>query len=440
VSASLKQRLIELLSQKMKYAQKTLSDDSIEANFFTILTQFDTLSFSFDITLSDTLFSSLLSSLMFGLPLSEVIPWTLDFTVELPTPEEFVRGLLIKLEPIDITKFFPELLTLSLTYYNTFEYQYASQLVQVQMSKGFFGVSRYNQSYYDPEAVRQFIKSTMYALTKKRSTDETVKSRLSAVANALNISDTLTQYLFNALQMLYYAKFTACSFDYCWFDVSPFPKESSEAKVVFVGWDLVPVEADYVSIVDASGGCWFDNCVIDYSFFMPDETPTIYIPERAGNLVTQVASYLVSSARSRLLTTALAAANYQTAEERVEPRKSVRVETYFVPRYVADAIRNMVAKMLSNKAPYPYLINLYSDAAVNLYAILTRPRGWGDEAFRAMTRDEIYSSWVQRWTSQGLDKGILDQIFALLYDSGYIRTLEQNRLSQREVVRSMRGG
>jgi len=57
-----------------------------------------------------------------------------------------------------------------------------------------------------------------------------------------------------------------------------------------------------------------------------------------------------------------------------------------------------------------------------------------------MTRDEIYSSWVQRWTSQGLDKGILDQIFALLYDSGYIRTLEQNRLSQREVVRSMRGG
>lgn len=430
----------EIISQKLKYAQKVLSDKSIESNMDSIFSMLDFLSFSFDFTLSDTLFSSLLSSILFGIPFSSIAPVLLDFNIELPTVDEFLKGLLIKIEPVNIYDKYPELLTLSLSFYNIFDKDVASTLLTQQLEKGVFGLTKYGMSYYDPTPLGEFIRSTLYALTKKRSTDETVKRRVEASSKTLGINMDLASYIFNSMQMLYYAKTNACSADYCWFDVTTFPNEGSEAKISFVGWDLQPVEADYSCITDASGSCWFDNCLFDLNLFAPDEAPTIYIDERAGNLITEVSYYMYQRARSRLLTTPLALSNYQKTEERMEPSRSIRLETYGLNRYITEDIRRTVKSIIKDRVPYPIIQNLYADAILDLIKRLTKPGGWGDESFRVMSRDELLNYLVEKWGSQGLDRNVLEYIFNYMYDAGIINRYAFIRYQNKYTVKTARGG
>jgi len=48
------------------------------------------------------------------------VPWLLNWGIELPTTDEFLRGVLIKLEPIDITLQFPELTSIFDTVWTAF--------------------------------------------------------------------------------------------------------------------------------------------------------------------------------------------------------------------------------------------------------------------------------------------------------------------------------
>lgn len=423
-----------MVSQKLKYARKSLSEQSAATTHFTVVDLFDTLSFSFDFTLSDTIFSSLLSSVLLGIPLSEVVPVVLDFEFTLPDPEEFARGLLISISRISLVDAFPELLTLSALLYGTLEREHASQVVGTQLTKGVYGVSRYGRSYYDPVAVREFFRSTLYALTKKRSTDETLRRRVEAASRALDVNEELVRYVFNALQIASYSRVYAASLDYAWFDVTMFPPEGSEPRVPFVGWDLVQQEADSVSVVDSAGTCWFDNCLFDTNFFAPEEAPTVYLPEREGTLLTEVSYYAYRRARSRLLFTGLALANYQTAEERLEPERSIRLEQYGTSRFLAEAVRAIARAAAGAAAASGFDLNLYAAAALDLAARLARPGGWGDEAFRAMTRDELRDYFVSRWAAQGLDAGVLDSVFRALYDSGLVQRYKHIREQTKELV------
>ena len=98
----------EIIEQKRKYWHKALSEDAM----WSVLTQsyniFDWLSTFSDMTLSDTLWSSLVSAILLGIPLKEVVPWNLVWDIELPSIEEFLKGVLIKLEKISIEDLAPE--------------------------------------------------------------------------------------------------------------------------------------------------------------------------------------------------------------------------------------------------------------------------------------------------------------------------------------------
>lgn len=429
-----------VLEQKLSYAYKVLSSDSTEVNMYTFYDMFDAISFSFDFTITDTLFSSLVSSVIFGIPLSDVVPVSMDFEVMLPTPEEFARGTHIKLVYKDITERYPELLSISTTFFGVFEPEVAQTLLGQQLEKGVYGRSRYGQSYYDPQAFREFIRSSLFALTKKRSTDESVRARLEAIAKSLGINMDLVEYIFNLLQMTFYSKVTSCSLDFCWMDVSCFPVEGSEASVRFVDWSLQPVDAEYLGVFDFFGSCWFDNCLMDVSLFSPDEPPTIYVPEIMGNLLSEVSYYMYNKVRSRLLVSPLALSNYQTYDEMENPRESMRMEQFGISRGLIESVRAWVNRSFRDAVPNPYTLNLYADAAVDLVKRLSKPGGWGDEAFRAMSREELLSYFLDRWGSQGLDRGILEKIFIYVYDTGIYKVYTSRRSSERESVKVARGG
>lgn len=431
-------RAWELVSRKMKYAVKSLSESSVEHSYLTVAHSLDLLSFSFDFTLTDTLYSALITSVLLGIPFSDIVPATLDFRIELPTPEEFTRGLLIEIEPINLADLFPELLTISSLAFSVFETDAASSIIGTQLRKGIYGVERYGSSYYDPPGIAEFLRSTMFALTKKRSTDETVRARFAAAASVLNVRNELAETLFNSMQMVYYSKIYAACFDYAWFDVTLFPREGSAPRLVFVGWDLTPAEAESTSLVDAAGCCFFDSCFFDMNVVAADEAPTVYITERGGMLLTEVAAHMLMSARSRLLATPLAVANYQTAAERLNPSSSLRLESYAVSANIADSVRRAVAKALEGRITSSFTANLYAAAALDLIKRVTRPGGWGDELFRVWSYDELKRYFTERWSGQGLDPELLSLVFDAIVGQGFTGAYKDIRGEVKSAVQSSR--
>ena len=158
-----------LLDAKRKYWSKVLSSDAWDTNLNIMFNIFDLFSFYIDFTLSDTLLSSLLSLIFFDIPLNDIIPWNLAWNVELPTGEEFQRGVLIKLEKKDLAKLLTEWLRLSLDFEELFRNIFSSTTKTIQKifkgktreyiektrpRKAIYGQSRFDESYYDPIAVR----------------------------------------------------------------------------------------------------------------------------------------------------------------------------------------------------------------------------------------------------------------------------------------------
>lgn len=430
----------EVFWQKYKYWLKTLSQQAIDSNLLTYADMFDYIRFLGDTYISDTVFSSLLASVLLGIPLSDVVPLSLVWRIELPSIDDFLKGKLLEFVKDDITKVFPELLSIHFTVFSTLQPDYARNLVGLPIEKGVFGKSRYGQSVYDPVASSLFFRSTLFSFMKRDVTDYRKIAEVKNAAVALGVADDMARYVFNALQVVSYAKDAACSLDYCWFDSSTFPAEGSEARVSIVDYDGNTVDVEYLSLVDASGGCWLDNCLMDYSFFMPDEAPTVYIPEREGNLLTEVARYISSSFASRITASSLALGNYQRVEERTEFRGTGRVDSYAMPRAVVENTRSTVLRIVEKYERRAFVQNLYVSAALNLLKTMTKPYGWGDEAPRAMTREELMEYWIGKWESRGLDRRVLEEVFKVLYDTNYIRFLAERRYREKESVSVSRGG
>jgi hypothetical protein len=195
-------------------------------------------SFWSDWILSDTLFSSLVSMLLFDIPLSDIVPWLLNWSIELPTVDEFLRGVLIKLEPIDITYSFPELTSIFDTVWTVFTDEFAEGVAGTRLVKAIYGQSRYDESYYDPEAVREFLRSTLYAFTKKNVSWSEVRTRVEKAAQQLGVPEDLARTVFDRLSMITSIKETAATWDYAWWDTSSWSPETRSGAVEFVTYDL----------------------------------------------------------------------------------------------------------------------------------------------------------------------------------------------------------
>jgi len=398
--------------QKIKYWIKSLSEDAIDTNTWRMFDTFDLGSFWGDWVLSDTLFSSLVSMLLFDIPLSDVVPWTLNWEIELPTTDEFLKGVLIKLEPIDISIQFPELTSIDDTSWTIFVDQVAEGVAGTRIVKAIYGQSRYDESYYDPEAVREFLRSTLYAFMKKNKSWSEVKTRVEQVAQQLGVPEDLARTVFNRLSMITAVKETAATWDYAWWDSSNWSPETHSGAVEFVTYDLTTESVEYEQLFDAQGGGTWDYTCWDYSFWSPDVPAYRMDEEKLKAYFDTYRDYVVQGFRNRYLATALAAANYQTAPER-QTWSSERTETYAVPASQRYRIESIVENIVKSKIPDvdAFRLRLYKSAALDIYGSLYGVHQWGSEMQRAMTADEYKQYWVDKWSADGLDPGVLSAIW-----------------------------
>jgi len=421
-----------LIQQKQDYWVKTLSESAIDAMLDRVFSLHDYAAFWSDWVLSDTLFSTLLSLFYLDIPLSDVVPWLLNWSIELPSLEEFLSGVLIELEPVDLLTDFPWLSSIEDTLSNILEswvfiplmaepgfygktYYGASLLLE----KAYYGEAHYDSSFYDPEKMREFLRSTIYAIMKKALSPEAAKIAFRNLAETHGISPVVVEDLWNRMTMVTETKLHAPVWDYGWWDVSYWPEETEDGKPVlpFTGWDGSEYKVETVHMGDTLTGGYWDLSFWDMSYWTQDENPFRVVTAEGETQIQLLVDRVVELWRRRWITTPLAVANYQTAEERQSYVKSERVETYGLPVSHSIQIENAVEGVLGglNVSVDAVRKRMYKTAALELYSAISTPHKWGLEGVRVLSREELKDYWVRKWSEYGLDSSALSTLFDRLY-------------------------
>jgi len=149
--------------------------------------------------------------------------------------------------------------------------EFAEGVAGTRLVKAIYGQSRYDESYYDPEAVREFLRSTLYAFTKKNVSWSEVRTRVEKAAQQLGVPEDLARTVFDRLSMITSIKETAATWDYAWWDKSSWSPETRSGAVEFVTYDLTDRERSSTSSSSTRrrSGVW-DYACWDYCFWSPD--------------------------------------------------------------------------------------------------------------------------------------------------------------------------
>jgi len=430
----------KVVEQKKKYWLKVLSDGAIDAMFYRMFDIFDYLSFWGDWVISDTLFSSLISLVFFDLAIPEITPWTLTWEVELPSVDEFLAGVLIKLEPIKIELEIPEVREIDATVDYILEPEYSAGVKETRGKKLIVGKTKYGEGYVDPPAVREFFRSTVLAFLKKDYSMKAVRERLESARKTWNIAPEVIEEFWNRLVTLTSIKENALTWDYGWWDRSSWSEEGSSGKVPIVNYQGEEVEVEYEHAADAKWGGHWDLSRWDYFCWTAPESPFKVEEVLRDSNVSIIRDLVVSKFRSRITLTPFIIANYQKTEGREKWSKSPRTETYALPmsqRYRLESLVDSVVRQLKPDIDVIRL-RLYKSAILDLYGMLFDPHRWGAEAQRASTRDEIRKYWIEKWRGHGLDEFILGKLFDALYDTIVAYGAERARMRLRFLKYRMR--
>jgi hypothetical protein len=172
--------------------------------------------------------------------------------------------------------------------------------------------------------------------------------------------------------------------------------------------------------MDVAGCSFWDIAIWDYGYWAEETHSTqegIEMLDKFSRLydaAMNIADAISREARSRVLTTPLLVANYQTAEEREKWYISKRVDEFGYSKTWVYKIRDIVRIVVGNVPPSIYRI--YESAAMSLVSRIGRVGGWGYEAFRSMDSATFRKQWIDEWSGKGLDPNILGKIFDTVID------------------------
>ncbi|RLE97810.1 MAG: hypothetical protein DRJ96_02860 [Thermoprotei archaeon] len=403
----------EILEMKRKYFSKLLSDDAIDSNIFRMFNIYDYASFWGEYVLSDTLFSSLTGLLFFDLSLAEVEPWQQIWDIQLPSMDEFLEGVLLEIEPIEIEVEFPELELPELTIPEIIVPDVSRNVEETRPVKAVVGKSRYGESYVDPPAVREFLRSAIYAFLKKDVSLTEAKNRLMAVARQLGIAEEVVEDVFNRLSMMTSMKRQVAVWDYAWWDLSPWGTPDAPSIIEFTDWLLRTATREMRHLWDVEAGGWWDESYWDMCYWTDDETPFRVDPETLVPKLVEYVNFVVGNFKRRLLSTPLVVANYQRARERRYPWRSRRLEAWAVPsshRMRLESLTEEVVRRLRPGTP-PHVMRLYKTAVLDMYGKLYGTHGWGRRMEKAMSGEEFKNYWIEKWAGDGLEREVLEKLY-----------------------------
>jgi len=440
-------RLRKVTKQKIKYGNKVLTDNGMLSVQLSIGNIFNLYNFLSNLQISTTFWSGLTSSFLWGINLNDIIPDNINFQIELPDLQQWLNGVLLIINQINLSNLLQNL-NISLPNFNLNDLigslsDFTNFLIppininlqNSQLTKAYYGISAYGLSYYDPTAVRNFLRSTVFSIVVKNKNPATIKNEMEALKQSLNIADFVADDFYNRLIAIKEARDQLCLVDYCWVGYSIIPEEDNsprhDALLSFQTYDGRNVTIPVGNIFDLQAGCYVDLSYVDFCAIAEDETTGDNVYNITEPSVSTVLDAIHRSFVSRINVTPLAVANYQSGKARQDPHNSERVAYYGLSvtqlRQLDYVTENVVKGLIPDIDSFT--LRQYKVAVESLYSELFSVHRWGNEAQQAMSQEQLQQYWTQKWTLQGLNSNVLTALWNAVYPvitaQGKIRTRER---------------
>jgi hypothetical protein len=164
-------------------------------------------------------------------------------------------------------------------------------------------------------------------------------------------------------------------------------------------------------------GCVLDESLLDYCYLMPDET----IYKSPGPPVTPELAPVISTCiedklrrfRGRVMITAPAFSNYVRGDEAVDHTISERTNIYgelLSDRYALEHVVDVALRQLMPGLD-PMKRRTYITAVLQLWGHRGKRHKWGYGVFKVASLEEYKNWWLEYWSSQGLDREVLEELY-----------------------------
>ena len=409
MSEILSRLLKDVEAQKRKYHEKVLSADGEWSLFMRSLQLYDfTLDLAFQF-IPEFNAASMLFGLLYNIDLRDVEPFDLEFIWRIPTVDEWLRGIGVVIERTVLPSAVPpdEFIDQDI------KEEYREDIRRERVEKGYYGITKYGYSYYDPTAVREFIRNTIQLMFKKHPPVVNRKTELLTLASSLNVSEEFVRSAYDRMSIVMNTHIWCFTLNYSILDMSRLCEPAVHSEVFgvapFVDLDGNVRTADITSLSDAQYGCILDVGLLDYCILSPGEDIYIFEPPPA---IRTIEDKLINF-RSRWVVTAPAVSNYVTGKEAYDYTLSERTNIWGELTAIRYTVEHGVEMIIAREAPAlnPFDRRKYVSAVLQLLGHIGKRHRWGYKVYRLMEEPELKNWWIEYWGSQGLDRGLLEKIF-----------------------------
>jgi len=417
----------ELVRQKRKYFDKTLSLNAMILGYDRVLDTEDYFSEWAWKMMLPFIWLDISGLFIFGLSPTELEPLNLDFTIELPTTEEWLQGIKLKFERIDLGELWkqfnweyflevvPPVLDFETFVKENILPQYQSDVAKMQYRKLIVGYTKYGEGYVDPPLIREFLRATFYEIYKRRPDYTRLKEIFMEVAQKLGIAEHIAEAVYNRIIMLSEVLFENFILGYNILGISKLSKRGkSSAQFTTLTWRGEVFDVEYSKLAEPNAAFILGVTPLGFGLLIPRER--FFKPTIKG-LTPKIAWFIDYKGRRlirRYRATHIGFANYQRTEEMMHYAKSERADQYHALRSFFAYIDDLIREYLANKNVDKFKANMYRRAVAMLIGHRKKRHKWGFGAYKTMTEDEFKEFWIGYWVRQGLDSNILNELYNLV--------------------------
>ncbi len=414
----------ELRRQKQKYHAKTLSTQGIETLWFRMLQVEDLYPRFVWLLIPEFDFTALAFSLLFDIPPIEFENLDLNFQPQLPDLSKLLQGILLDIQKIDLSEIYEWLKDVEEMIKENIKEELQESMTATRPRKAVYGETKYGFSYYDPPAIREFLKSTLMKMFIERKTLDQIIDDFKYTSSSLNINTAFMEFVFNKISLVTTAQRSTFILGYGLLGESVLGERGSREGIIrFTNFNKEVVEAKASTLDHIQHGFILGITPLGYGYLAPADgvykSPRTTVSNPfAGSTTTPGSPPAVRMVETRVRRiinqfryNPFSLANYNKPEEQSDYRFSERADQWFSLQELRYMIENLADPIIRSYEDNPVKIRMYKSAVLQLVSAKAKRHKWGYKGFRAMTDDEFYSWWIEHWRRQGLNTQVLQEIY-----------------------------
>lgn len=424
MSYYIERKVREIIQEKKKYFSKVLSLNAMSTNFDRVSDveeQFNYWAWQFS---QIFLWIDISSLFIFGLDPSVLEPLNIDFKIELPSLEEFLQGIKLKFEKVDVGdiwkefnwEYFKEEVPPKLDY-ETFvkenvQEPYQPSTLEQAKRKLIVGQTKYGEGYVDPQVIYELLRATFYEFLKRREDLERLRHVYLSCVKKLGINEAIAEAVFNRIASMIKTFYDNFILGFNLLGVSKLtPRASKSALAEVITWKREYAPIEYTKFAEINCGFILGVTPLGFGLLLPREYFLKPARVKLAPKITYFIDYKVRKLLSRYRATHIGFANYQKPDEMLKYYRSERCEQYTSLQFIRYYIDGLVENWLRGKGIDRFKMNLYKRAVMMLIGHRKKRHKWGYAAFKAMTEDEFKEFWLDYWEKQGLNRDILIYLY-----------------------------